>query len=182
MNNVRTFTLKANQGRINVLTTPVHIHISTTTTFTTINAIWDTGATGCAISKSVVQKLGLTPTGKVQVHTANGVTAQNTHIIDIRLTNDVVIQGIIATEVDALSNECEALIEMDVISMGDLSITHLNGNTCMSFRVPSLHEIDFTKNPHFGIVQNKINLKQPISRNGLCNCNSGKKFKHCCGK
>jgi hypothetical protein len=116
------------------------------------------------------------------VHTANGLTFQNTHIIDIRLTNDVVIQGIIATEVDALSNQCEALIGMDVISMGDLSITHLNGNTCMSFRVPSSHEIDFTKNPHFGIIQNKINLKQSISRNGLCHCNSGKKYKHCCGK
>ena len=37
---------------------------------------------------------------------------------------------------------------MDVISQGDFSITNYNGNTCMSFRKPSMHEIDFCKNPN----------------------------------
>jgi len=44
------------------------------------------------------------------------------------------------------------LIGMDVITLGDFSITNHNGITCMSFRVPSSHEIDYVKNPNYGIT------------------------------
>ncbi|MCY7409416.1 MAG: SEC-C domain-containing protein [Chitinophagales bacterium] len=71
---------------------------------------------------------------------------------------------------------------MDIIAMGDFSITNLDGNTCMSFRMPSLHEIDYVKN-----LQLKVNPNMPIvgdekvGRNQLCPCGSGKKYKHCNG-
>ena len=68
---------------------------------------------------------------------------------------------------------------MDIINRGDFAITNFGGNTAMSFRVPSIQNIDFVK----GINQSKplVNPKLP-GRNDPCPCGSGKKFKHCCGK
>lgn len=87
-----------------------------------------------------------------QVNTANGMATQNTYTIDIELPNNVIIQGIIATEIDALVAGCDALIGMDVITLGDFSITNHKGSTCMSFRVPSKHELDYVKNLNYGIT------------------------------
>lgn len=145
------FTVKGN-GILRVLTTDVAVLIASSTNGVDIKAIWDTGATGSAITKKVSRALGLIPTGFADVNTANGVTRQNTFTIDIKLPNGVIIQGIIATEVDALSGGCDALIGMDVITLGDFSITNHKGLTCMSFRVPSGHEIDYVKNPNYGIT------------------------------
>ncbi|MFV8326082.1 hypothetical protein [Flavobacterium sp. ZS1P14] len=72
---------------------------------------------------------------------------QNTFTVDIGLLNGVIIQGITVTEVDGLSGGCEALIGMDIICLGNFSITNHNGKTCMSFRVPSEHEIDYSLCP-----------------------------------
>ena len=41
---------------------------------------------------------------------------------------------------------------MDVITLGDFSITNHKGITCMSFRIPSSHEIDYVKNLNYGIT------------------------------
>ena len=126
---VSAFSLKANAGKLNVLITKVNIHIPNTNTNVSINGIWDTGATGSAITAATAKRLGLLPSGVVNVQTANGSAFQNTYQIDIGLPNNVVIQGIVATEVPALSGGCDALIGMDVIGMGDFSITNYNGNT-----------------------------------------------------
>lgn len=154
MHKPTAFTIKAkNGGLIRVLVSDIHIHIpNTPNKSASLKAIWDTGATGSAITKKIVQQLGLIPTGMSQVHTANGTVAQKTYTIDIRLPNNVMIQEIIATEVDALSGGCDALIGMDIITLGDFSITNHNNNTCMSFRFPSLHEIDYVKNLNYGIT------------------------------
>ena len=146
------FTIKANKGRLGVLITDVAIHVAGTPKSVKIKAIWDTGASGSAITTNVVKNLLLFPTGMAQVHTANGMVTQNTYTIDIGLPNQVLIQNIIATEVSALSSGCDALIGMDVITLGDFSITNHNGTTCMSFRVPSSHEIDYVKNPTYGMT------------------------------
>ncbi len=152
MPNSSSFTLKSTRGLLRVLITDIDIYTSGTPNLIPIKAIWDTGASGSAITKKVAAQLGLIPTGMAQVNTANGMAIQNTYTIDIGLPNKVLIQGIIATEVDALTAGCDALIGMDVITLGDFSITNHNGNTCMSFRVPSSHEIDYVKNPNYGIT------------------------------
>jgi len=61
---------------------------------------------------------------------------------------------------------------MDIISMGDFSISSKNGITCFSFRVPSIVETDFVKEFNKAFTKN-------ISRNDPCPCGSGKKFKNC---
>ena len=187
-----SFTVKARNGLLRVLITEVRIHISNNPKNCKISAIWDTGASGSAITTKVVKELGLVPTGMANVTTANGEVIQNTYTLDIGLPNEVLIQGIIATEVSALASGCDALIGMDVITLGDFSITNHNGLTCMSFRVPSAHEIDYVKNPVYGvtpIISGKVaaseiaksNIFAGASRNQPCPCGSGKKYKHCHG-
>ncbi len=150
--NSSAFTVKSNGGLLRVLITDINIHVSGTTNHVPIKAIWDTGASGSAITKKVAQQLGLIPTGMAQVNTANGIATQNTFTVDIGLPNKVLIQGVIVTEIDALSVGCDALIGMDIITLGDFSITNHNGSTCMSFRVPSGHELDYVKNLNYGIT------------------------------
>jgi hypothetical protein len=151
-NKAVAFTIKSTNGLSNVLVTKVQIVVPGSNKACEVNAIWDTGATGSVITSNVAKALGLIPTGMAQVHTANGMATQNTYTIHIGLPNKALIQDIIATEVNALSSGCDALIGMDVITLGDFSITNHNGVTCMSFRVPSSHEIDYVKNPTYGIT------------------------------
>jgi hypothetical protein len=185
------FTIKAKKGLLRILITEVNVHIpNDLKSVARVKAIWDTGASGSAITSNIVTMLGLMPTGGANVNTANGVVFQNTYTIDIGLPNGVLIGGIIATEVTALSSGVDALIGMDVINLGDFSITNHNGLTCMSFRIPSSHEIDYVRNPTYGVtpvshiphskgaVDKKI-IYAGVGRNQLCPCGSGKKFKHC---
>lgn len=182
-----SFTVKSNGGLLRVLVTEVYIHVSATSTRVPIRAIWDTGASGSVITKSVAQKLGLVPTGMIEVHTANGKANQQTYTIDIGLPNKVLIQNVIATEVDALSGGCDGLIGMDIITLGDFSITNHEGKTCMSFRVPSSHIIDYVKNPIYGSTPILSKSSAPSfsstpSLNQPCPCGSGKLYKRCHGK
>lgn len=176
------FTAKSNGGILRVIQTEVTIHKPGTSDQVKIEAIWDTGATGSAITKKTVASLGLAPTGKSLVSTANGDVLQNTYTISIGLPNGVIVQGIVATEVDALSGGCDSLIGMDIISLGDFSITNHKGVTCFSFRIPSSHEIDYVKSPDFGIVKVTNTGVKKQYPNELCQCGSGKKFKDCHGK
>jgi hypothetical protein len=175
------FTVKYNRTQ-SVIVTHVEICIPNSGTRLKVNAIWDTGATGSAITTNVINKLGLIPTGMVQVHTANGVVPQPTFIIDIGLPNRVIVQDITATGVDALSGGCDVLIGMDVINLGDFSITNHNGKTCMSFRMPSCHEVDYVNDFKAQKDQSKKAVIPKVSRNSPCPCGSGKKYKNCHGK
>jgi len=122
-------TLKAEGGLLRQLVTDADIfvppapHIKSSS----IKAIWDTGATGSCITIKVVKELGLLPTGRVLMGTANGAIQKNTYTIDIGLPGKVIIQGVIASEVDALTSGCDALIGMDIITLGDFSITNHKG-------------------------------------------------------
>lgn len=145
---VSALTVKSNAGLLNQLTSIVEINVPNTTTKNQYKAIWDTGASGTVITQVIVDNLGLIPTGMSIVHTANGQARQNTYIIDISLSDGISIKDVTVTCATAFSGGCCVLIGMDIISQGDFSITNLNGITCMSFRKPSLHEIDFCKNPN----------------------------------
>ena len=179
---MHAFTIKSNQGLLRVLTTPITVLIPNTSIKS--NAIWDTGASASVNTEKVVKQLGLIPTGMSVVSTANGTVNQPTYIVDIQLPNNVTFKDVTVTGVAALSGNCDVLIGMDVINAGDLSITNNNGVTCMSFRIPSSHEIDYVTNPTWKHGQ-QANVKSStdkfanVPRNSPCPCGSGKKFKHC---
>lgn len=40
-------------------------------------------------------------------------------------------------------DDCDLIIGMDIMTQGDLSLTNMEGRTVFSFRIPSLHVVDF---------------------------------------
>jgi len=144
--------------------------------------IWDTGATGSVITKEVAAKLGIVSTGMTTVNTASQTGHDTeTYLVDIFLKNDLRIQGVEVTigTIDT-ENGIDCLIGMDIITIGDFSITNLNGKTCMSFRIPSQHEIDFVD--IHNTQQAKLVAKSKQFPNELCKCGSRKKYKDCHGR
>jgi hypothetical protein len=115
-------------------------------------AIWDTGATGSAITELTAKKLNLVPTGIKKVSGLGGTIDKNTYIVDIVLPNKLRIPNLSVTELDNPQNDkgekidsFGILIGMDIISMGDFSINHLEGKTTMSFRIPSMIRHDYVR-------------------------------------
>lgn len=104
--------------------------------------IWDTGATNSVINSKVVKSVGLIPTGQTYTYTAGGKMLCNTYLVNIRLPGGVGFSGVRVTEGQLLGNE-DVLIGMDIISAGDFAVSNTNGHTKMSFRIPSIGEIDF---------------------------------------
>ena len=99
-----------------------------------IKAIWDTGAYGSVISPKVAQTLGLTPVGVKPIQTANGAYDAYAYVVDVMLPNKLVIRGVEVSESDL--KVCDALIGMDIISLGDMKVTN-NPTTKFVFRIPS---------------------------------------------
>jgi len=151
---ITAFTSK-HTGLVNQLVTEIEIMIPNTTISMKVRGIWDTGATATVITNKIVDNLQLKPTGMSNVNTANGPTIQNTYIVDVILPNKLQVKDVTVTGASALSSGCEVLIGMDIISLGDFSITNYEGKTCLSFRFPSCHEIDYVQRPQAGIKPNK---------------------------
>lgn len=122
------------------------------------NGLWDTGASCTMISDRVSSALGLTPTGMCKSYHAQGDSIVNTYLINIILPNGIHIHSLKVSE-GKLPMGIDLLIGMDVISLGDFSITHKNGGTVFSFQIPSTHEYDFVKQ-----IQNGVGIKNKKSK------------------
>lgn len=106
-------------------------------------AIWDTGATNSVITRRVVDVLGLNPSGIVNASTAGGEYQVRTYAANIFLPNNVIIPMVRVSE--GILKDIEVLIGMDIISLGDFSITHNGSKTKFSFQLPPTHCIDFVQ-------------------------------------
>jgi hypothetical protein len=107
-------------------------------------ALWDTGATGSVISQRVVQACQLRSIGTRKVNHVQGSTEDvPSYAVNVKLPSDVEFQDLRVI----LGNlrGYDVLIGMDIISLGDFAITHPDGNTKFSFRIPSQAAIDFAK-------------------------------------
>jgi predicted aspartyl protease len=108
-----------------------------------IKGIWDTGATGTAITQEVVDELGIKPVSFTTVNTASDSVRSPVYLVNLVLPNGVAVQGLRVT-LGKLA-DAKVLIGMDVITIGDLSITNNGGKTVMTFGVPSVKEVDYVK-------------------------------------
>lgn len=181
--NYKAFTLKS-KGRLRVLKT----HCGVCKAFNPLvgsphpkiskfDSLWDTGASGSVISENVVDKLELKPIGKSKVLHANGESIVNVYAVNLFLPNQVAFQFVKVTE--GILSGFDMLIGMDIITMGDFSITNLGGKTTFSFRFPSVKEVDFVTEAEKSNSQKSF---PSVGRNQPCPCGSGKKYKHCHGK
>jgi hypothetical protein len=109
--------------------------------------IWDTGATGSVITKSTASALSLQSIGKRKVRGVHGIREVNIYFVNITLDNKKITLNTKVTECEELSpdNSIGMLIGMNIISMGDFSITTPKGKTKFSFQIPSTHDIDFVR-------------------------------------
>lgn len=137
------------------------------------DALWDTGATHSVITPKVVKDLGLKPVGKIQVSHGGGQTEEDTYIVNVILPNGVAISGVMMSEMKQVVDNFGIIIGMDVISLGDFSVTNFRGKTCFSFRLPSQGTVDFVK---------EHRASAGARPNDICPfCDSGRKFKKCHG-
>ena len=134
--------------------------------------LWDTGATHTSLSVGLAAKLGLVSTGKIQIDHANGSDICDTYVVNLVLTNGITVTGI-PVYASKLPAKCDVLIGMNVINQGDFALSHENGKTLFSFRIPSSHSVDFVKE----INRNMVKAVKP---NDPCICGLPKKFKKCC--
>ncbi len=147
--------------------------------FKTNGAQWDTGATGTCISKQVVSDLGLIPIGMVNIRTPSGNKIVNEYRIDIKLQNEnVVINDVYVTDSEIGDQGIDILIGMNIITLGDFSVSNYEGKTVFTFRIPSMATTDYV-----GLFNSKMQAKSnKIQPNDPCPCGSGQKYKRCCGK
>jgi hypothetical protein len=179
MKNIPIHALTHNhKGIANCIITPVEVTNISSGAIIQSRGIWDTGATNSVITKSTAEALGLIPISMATVRGVHGPKEVNVYFANITLNNKKITINAQVTECDELSgdNSVGVLIGMNVITKGDFSITNLDGNTTMSFRVPSIQKIDYVQGIKNG---NQIVKDKPPGRNDPCPCGSGKKYKHC---
>jgi predicted aspartyl protease len=123
-------------------------------------ALWDTGATNSVICKSVASAMGLQPISARKMHTANGDNVSNVYLVDLALPNNVILEAMQVSEADftTFNPTVHMLIGMDVINLGDFSITNYKGDTVMNFRLPSFEEHDFVlhANKHNSVMMKRL--------------------------
>lgn len=143
-------------------------------------AIWDTGATNSVVSKSTAIALGLIPSTFVSVYGVTGEKIVPVYMVSIMLPNRVELDLPMSEGADCMG--CNVLIGMDVISQGDFCVSNHGGITVFSFRKPSVKTTDYVAEIN---SQNTSKMKAAfpnVGRNDPCPCESGKKYKKCCGR
>lgn len=190
MKNFSAFTLRKNH-RLRVLRTQVTVSADTKINPNShkkiYNAIWDTGASGTVVSNDVAKEMNLTPVGKTIVSTANGMTEVYKYIVTLELPNKMIIKDIEVVS-GTMGKDIDLLIGMDIISLGDFSITNVDNQTIFTFRYPSCETIDYVSNAMKFRKRDALKLKKQIEEeirkngNKLCPCGSRKKYRYCCGK
>lgn len=137
-------------------------------------ALWDTGATGSAITKRVVDECNLKPIGMTTAETAGGSRQCLVYLIGLMLPNGLGFPKVPVMKAPLAA--AEILIGMDIISRGDFAVTNNEDKTTVSFRIPSMDKIDFMAS-----VTKEQDPYPVVGRNELCPCGSGKKYKKCHG-
>lgn len=182
----QAFTLTSNGGRMNRIVSPVGISLPFIPNEYTgeqppifqTQALWDTGATSSVVTIATARALNLVPIAMTNVTGAHGVSERNVYIVNLYLPNNLMVHTVTVTEmIDA--DGFGALIGMDVITLGDFSVTNTGGITTMSYRFPSVARIDYVEDANK--IKSVGSPSAKIGRNDLCPCGSGRKFKNCHG-
>lgn len=138
-------------------------------------AIWDTGAEASVITKEYAAKLGLTPISKKMVYGVGDPKVQNVYLINIYLPNNVVVHHVEVTECEMLLGGYAILVGMDIIRLGDFSVTN-DGFTMLSFRMPSVRHVDYVEKYNREREQQGIQAQRAAMRLGYKEAKARKKL------
>jgi hypothetical protein len=100
-----------------------------------ITALWDTGATGSAITPDLAKKMNLVPVNRVKVTGVNNTSIVDVAKVSIGLPNFVMVKEV-NVMICSLNQGFDLIIGMDIILLGDFSISNGGGKTLFSFAIP----------------------------------------------
>ena len=110
-----------------------------------VKALWDTGASKSVVTPHIIQQLGIKADGAAKVCHAGGESMVGTYLVDIILPNKILLPGIRVSECAEQGPHFDIIIGMDIISLGDLSITGQGIKRMVSFCFPSTAIIDYAQ-------------------------------------
>ena len=108
-----------------------------------VKAKWDTGASTTCISKDIVEALKLTPVGSASITTSNYSSDAHVYEVDIVLPNNYRCKKIKVIGGEMNNTFHDILIGMDIIGLGDFSVSNYKGKTAFTFRIPSQETIKY---------------------------------------
>ena len=109
------------------------------------DAVWDTGSSNTVISRKIVEDLGLTKIGQVTARVLGHSSDCGIYLVNIGLPNRLKVPNLQVIDGDFDKEDFDILIGMDIITLGDLAISHAGNKSVFSFRYPPSECIDFTK-------------------------------------
>ena len=147
-------------------------------------AIINTAVVQSRIAKHIVARLGLEPLDQVPGIGKTGLEEDPRFQVDLYLPNQIRFTPMIMGSYDSLTQPFDCIIGMDILRFGDLSLSHVDGRTMFSFRVPSIAGVDYVKEHESQMRREPSHKVSTVmtSREQPCPCGSGKKYKNCCGK
>lgn len=120
-----------------------------------------------------------------KVSTVGGVFEVNKYVLGLKLPNKLSIENVMVTA-GKLDKNTDFLIGMDIITLGDFSITNVNGKTTFSFRYPSCERINYVEDAKRlqkkELKKQLKNAENEIKKGGKCSCGSGKLYRYCHGR
>ena len=103
------------------------------------SALWDTGAMLSAITPEIADKLNLIPFNRVKVNGINNSSLADVVKVSLKLPNHVILNNF-NVAVCNLVKDVNFLIGMDIIQLGDFSISNGAGKTLFTFAMPSFED------------------------------------------
>jgi len=102
-------------------------------------ALWDTGAVISAITPEIAKDLKLIPFNRVKINGINNFSMADVVKISIKLPNLVELNNY-NVAVCNLIRDVDFLIGMDIIQLGDFSISNGEGKTLFTFAMPPFND------------------------------------------
>lgn len=149
-NNIPTFAFTTTNPRfVREIITEAEVSIphvgNPTAEFIKTSALWDTGATNSVITPLLVDKLGIKSITQIRSLHAGGESIADVYMIDIVLPNKLVIPNVKVSKCAEQGGRFGIIIGMDIISMGDFSISGQYPRRMVSFCLPSSIHVDYVR-------------------------------------
>jgi predicted aspartyl protease len=100
-----------------------------------VRALWDTGAMLSAITPAIANKLNLVSINRIKINGIGNYSIADIVRVSIRLPNLVELKNARISVLN-LVKDIDMLIGMDIIQLGDFSISNGAGKTLFTFAMP----------------------------------------------
>jgi len=100
-----------------------------------VKAVWDTGSDITYVSNELANELGLDVYGDASFRTANGISHTTARMLNLRMLGNVNLIDIKAIEADIRPMGHDVLIGMDILTLGEFSLSSHDGDTFFSFKI-----------------------------------------------